>query len=188
MEFAKRMRKVQEEAGAVLTKVQKEMKRQADRGRKEVEVWKVEDKIILSMKDLVFKERLVKKLVDLYVGPYINEEIVSTSVVKLWLLTSMRIHLVVNVSQIVQYRDQVWGQKKIEVKPVEVKGVKEWEVEKILNKRKVREVVKYLVQWKEFMVEHDSWEKEKDLENTKYHKMNYLLICNIWTLGVLLEA
>ena len=35
---------------------------------------------------------------------------------------------------------------KKEVKPIEVKGVKEWEVEKILNKRKVREVVKYLVQ------------------------------------------
>jgi len=32
-----------------------------------------------------------------------------------------------------------------EVKPVEVKEVKEWEVEKILNKRKVRGVVKYLV-------------------------------------------
>jgi len=29
---------------------------------------------------------------------------------------------------------------------VEVKEVKEWEVEKILNKRKVREVTKYLVQ------------------------------------------
>ena len=24
-----------------------------------------------------------------------------------------------------------------------------------------------MVQWKEFTVEHDSWEKEKDLENTK---------------------
>jgi len=31
------------------------------------------------------------------------------------------------------------------VKPVKVKEVKEWEVEKILNKRKVRRVVKYLV-------------------------------------------
>jgi len=31
------------------------------------------------------------------------------------------------------------------VKLVEVKGVEEWEVEKILNKRKVRGVVKYLV-------------------------------------------
>jgi len=44
-----------------------------------------------------------------------------------------------------QYRDQVGGQKKEEVKPVEVEGVKEWEVKKILNKRKVKGVVKYLV-------------------------------------------
>jgi len=36
-------------------------------------------------------------------------------------------------------------QKKEEVKPIEVKEVKEWEVERILNKRKVREVIKYLV-------------------------------------------
>jgi len=28
---------------------------------------------------------------------------------------------------------------------VKVKGVEEWEVEKILNKRKIREVEKYLV-------------------------------------------
>ena len=36
-----------------------------------------------------------------------------------------------------------------------------------MNKRKVRGVVKYLVKWKGFMVKHDSWEREKDLENTK---------------------
>jgi len=40
------------------------MKRQADRGRKKAKEWKVGDKVMLSMKDLVFKERLVKKLVD----------------------------------------------------------------------------------------------------------------------------
>jgi len=32
-----------------------------------------------------------------------------------------------------------------EAKPIEVKVVKEWEVEKILNKRKIRGVEKYLV-------------------------------------------
>ena len=53
---------------------------------------------------------------------------------------------VVNISQIVQYKKQVEGQKKEEVKPIEVKGVEEWEVEKILNKRKVQGVEKYLVQ------------------------------------------
>jgi len=53
------------------------------------------------------------------------------------------------------------------MKPIEVEEVEKWEVERILNKQKVREVVKYLVQWKGFMAEHNSWEKKEDLENTK---------------------
>jgi len=36
-----------------------------------------------------------------------------------------------------------------------------------LNKRKIRGIVKYLVQWKRFIVEHDTWEREENLENTK---------------------
>jgi len=38
---------------------------------------------------------------------------------------------------------------------------------KILNKRKIRGVVKYLVQWKGFIVEHNTWKREEDLEDTK---------------------
>ena len=53
------------------------------------------------------------------------------------------------------------------MKPVEVEGVEEWEVEKILNKRKVRGVVKYLVWWKGFTAEYDSWKREENLENAK---------------------
>ena len=77
------------------------MKRQADKGRKKTKNWKKGDKILLSTKDLVFKERPVRKLMDRYVDPYTIEEVVSTNVVKLQLPTSMRIHPVVNVSQIV---------------------------------------------------------------------------------------
>ena len=64
MEFVKRMKKVHEEAEAALKKTQEDMKRQADKGRKETENWKKEDRVLLSTKDLVFKERLVMKLVD----------------------------------------------------------------------------------------------------------------------------
>jgi len=122
-EFMERMKKVQEEAGAALKKMQEDMKRQADKGRKGSEKWKKGDKVMLSTKDLVFKERLVKKLVDRYVGPYIIEEVVSTNVVKLRLPTLMRIHLVVNISQIVRYKEQVEKQKKVKVKPIKVEGV-----------------------------------------------------------------
>ena len=81
-----------------MKKMQEDIKRQADKGRKESEEWKKRDKVMLSMKDLVFKERLAKKLVDQYVGLYTIEEIVSTNVVKLQLSTLIRIHLIVNVS------------------------------------------------------------------------------------------
>ena len=106
-EFVERMKKVHEEAEATLKKAQEDMKRQADRERKETKNWKKRDKVLLSTKDLVFKERLVRKLVDQYVGLYTIEEVVSTNVVKLQLLTSMRIYLVVNISQIVRYEEQV---------------------------------------------------------------------------------
>ena len=79
----------------------------------------------------------------------------------------MRVHPVVNVSQIVRYKEQVKGQKNEEEKPVEEEGVKEWEVEKILNKKKMRGVEKYLVRWKRFTVEHDTWERKEDLGNVK---------------------
>ena len=59
------------------------------------------------MKDLVFKERLARKLVDWYVSLYIIDEVVSTNAIKLQLLTLMRIYLVVNVSQVIRYRKQV---------------------------------------------------------------------------------
>ena len=87
--------------------------------------------------------------------------------VKLKLPISMRIHLVVNISRVVRYREPVKGQNVKELKPVEVNRVEEWEVEKILNKRKVRGVMKYLVYWKRFIIENDIWEKEEDLENIK---------------------
>ena len=74
-----------------------------------MENWKRGDKVMLSTKDLMFKERPARKLVDRYVGLYTIEEMISTNAVKLQLPTLMRIHLVVNVSQIVQYREQVGG-------------------------------------------------------------------------------
>ena len=59
------------------------------------------------------------------------------------------------------------GQKKEEGKPVKVEGVEEWEVEKILNKKKMREVEKYLVRWKGFTAEGDTWERKENLKNAK---------------------
>ena len=82
-EFIERIKKVHEETGAALKKIQEKMKRYADQNRKETKEWKRRDRVMLSIKDLVFKERPVHKLTERYVGPYTIEEVVSSNVVKL---------------------------------------------------------------------------------------------------------
>ena len=72
-EFVEKMKKVHEEAEVALKKTQEEIKRYADRGRKETEEWKKGDRVLLSTKDLVFKERPSKKLMERYVGLYVIE-------------------------------------------------------------------------------------------------------------------
>jgi len=67
-----------------------------------VEEWKKENRVMLSTKNLVFKKRPIKKLIEQYMKPYVIEEVVSKNVVKLKLLASMRIHPVVNVSRVVR--------------------------------------------------------------------------------------
>jgi len=80
---------------------------------------------MLSTKNLVLKERTARKLVDQYVGLYITDKVVSTNAVKLQLPTLIRIHLVVNISRVVQYKKQVEEQKIKKTKPVEIEDVKE---------------------------------------------------------------
>ena len=40
-------------------------------------------------------------------------------------------------------------------------------MEKILNKKKIRGVEKYLVRWKGFMAEGDTWERRENLRNAE---------------------
>ena len=90
---------------------------------------------MLNTKSLVFKERLTRKLTEQYISLYMIEKVVLANAVKLKLLALIRIHLVVNVSRIVRYREPVKGQRVTELKLVTVNREKEWEVEKIPNKR-----------------------------------------------------
>ena len=168
-DFVKKMRKVQEEAHAALLKSQDEMKRYADHNRGKNVEYKIGDKVLLSTKDLVFqmKERPTRKLTERFISPYKVKKIVSANAVELELPAAIRIHPVVNVSRIVMYKEQVEGQRLVPPAPVEIGGEQEYEVEKILNKKLFRGKTRYLVRWKGYMAEEDTWEKEEDLENAK---------------------
>jgi len=167
--FVKRMKKIQEEAKAVLGKVQEEMKKFANRRQKEKEEYRVGDLVLLSTKDLKWqmKGRKSEKLIEHFVGPYKVKGIISSNTIELELPKSIRIYPVVNISRVQLYKPQVKGQKKTPPKPVIIEGEEEFKVEKIINKRTVRGKEKFLVRWKGYMAEEDTWENRENLENAK---------------------
>jgi len=166
-EFAREMKERYEKARVALVKSQEEMKRQADRSRKEAEEYRVGDKVLISTKDFLTElmKRATKKLMEKFIGPYVVRKIVSENVVELELPASLRIHLVVNVRRIVKYREQIEGQKKIPLPPVEVASEKEYEAEEILDRQERRDKTKYLVKWKGYTAEENTWERLKNLKN-----------------------
>jgi len=145
------------------------MRKYTDRKRSDVNEYKVGDLVMLSTKDLKYQmvRRRTEKLTERFVGPYKIKEIVSSNAVKLELPSTVRIHPVINISRIRRYIGQVEGQKKEQPAPVIIKGKEEWKVERILNKQRVRGKNKYLVCWKGFTAESDTWEGKENLENAK---------------------
>ena len=167
--FVEKMKKIQEEAKAALGKAQEEMKRFGDRKQGKGEEYKVGDLVLLSTKDLKWqmKGRRLEKLTEHFVGPYKVKGIVLSNVIELELPNSIKIHPVINVSRVRLYKPQVKGQKKVPPKPVIIEGKEEFEVEKIINRRTVRGKEKFLVRWKGYTAEEDTWESRENLENAK---------------------
>ena len=168
-EFVKEMKERHEEARVALVKSQEEMKRQADRNRKEAEEYRVGDKVLISTKDFSMElmKRTRKKLTEKFIRLYVVKKIVLENVVELELLVSLKIHPVVNIRRIVKYREQVEGQKKIPPPPVKVASKKEYEVEEILDRQERRGKTKYLVKWKGYMAEENTWKGLENLKNTR---------------------
>jgi len=104
--FVERMKKIQEEAKAALGKVQEEMKKFANRRRREEEEYRVRDLVLLSTKDLKWqmKGRRSEKLTERFVGPYKVKETISSNAIELELSKSIRIHPVVNISRVQLYK------------------------------------------------------------------------------------
>jgi len=69
--------------------------------------------------------RRTEKLMERFVGPYKVKKIISLNAVELELPSTVKIHLVVNVSRICRYIGQVEGQKKEQPAPVIIKGKEE---------------------------------------------------------------
>jgi len=103
--FVEKMKEIQEETKAVLRKAQEDMRKYADKKRSDADEYKVGDLVMLSTKDLKYQivGRRTEKLMERFVGPYRVKEIISSNAVKLELSSTVKIHLVVNVSRVRRY-------------------------------------------------------------------------------------
>ena len=100
-------------------------------------------------------------------GPYKIKRIISTNAIELELPSTIKLHPVVNISRVHMYRDQVEGQRKEWPLSVVIKEEEEYEVEKILNKKKFRGKDRYLVWWKRYTAEEDTWEPKENLGSAR---------------------
>jgi len=112
--FMTKIKKIQEEAKAVLEKVQEKIKKYADKRRAEVDGYKVGDLVMLSTKDLKHQiiGKRIEKLTEKFVRPYKIKKVISSNIVELELSSIIKIYLVVNVSRIQRYVGQVEGQER----------------------------------------------------------------------------
>ena len=125
--FVIKMKEIQKEAQATLSKVQKKIKKYANRKKAEVDEYKVGDLVMLSTEDLKYQmaRKRTEKLMERFVGPYKVKKIVLLNIVELELPNTIKIHPVVNVSRIRQYIRQVEGQRKERPAPVIIKEEEE---------------------------------------------------------------
>ena len=160
------MAKVLEETRCNIIEAQGQMKTQADKHRTEAPNFKVGDKVWLSTMNLCLTHAS-KKLSERWVGPYVITKLVSNNAVELKLPQSMKIHPVVNISQVKPYNERLPGQPLQKPGPVTVTEDRdvEYEVDYIVDSHWKGKRLEYLVCWSRFNEEDRTWEPEGQLDN-----------------------
>jgi hypothetical protein len=162
-EVAERIDESIQEGRSLWEKAQTTMAKYYDRKHKE-RTYAVGERVMLSTKNIRMR-KASKKLTDRYVGPFTILEAIGKNAYRLDLPKSYgRIHPTFHVSLLERYqrRDGVQTPE-----PIEIDGDEEWEVDHILDEVLSHGKRKFLVRWKGFTRENDTWEPEEHLSNAQ---------------------
>jgi len=155
-----RMRTAIEKVKSAIHKAQDDMKRYYDRRRTPAPVFKPSDKVFLDASD-IRTMRPSQKLSHRWLGPFIVERWIGPMAYRLKLPHRMKqLHPVFNVVKLTPAPDDPITGRKMEDHPlpIVIDGEAEWEVEEILDSRWHRRRFQYLIKWKGYDREHNSWE------------------------------
>lgn len=171
-DIMKKRLEAQEHAQAALVLAAERMKWYYDKGVQKVP-FKKGDKVKLDLRDYQKTERALQPR---WEGPFEIIEKLSDLTFHLKLPSKFRdIHPVFNAIKLAPWNEpEIEGQKKTPPEPLLVKGKPEFLVEKILQHRKYRGKTQYLVRWKGYGRDEDTWEPETNLKGAKEAIKDYL--------------
>ena len=151
------------EAEATLRSEKQTMKEVFERGKPHPHIFTPGQKVWLSAKDISLSSSC-RKLAPRQLGPYEVIERTSDLTYRLALPPAMRQHPVFHVDRLSPWEgNEIHGQTPTPPDPVQVDNDLEYEVEQILDSRKYRNQLQYLVKWQGYDHGHNSWEPSTNL-------------------------
>jgi len=159
------MRMVIKEAKSAICKAQEDMNRYYDRCRTPALVFNPGDKVFLDASDIQTTHPS-QKFSHRRLSPFVVEQRIGPMAYCLKLPYRMKqLHPVFNVVKLTPAPDDPITGRKTEdhPPPIVIDGEAEWEVEEILNSRWHQRRFQYLIKWKGYGREHNSWESTSEV-------------------------
>jgi transposase InsO family protein len=157
------LRESRKEAEAALRLEKRTMKETFERDKPAPHVFTAGQKVWLSAKDISLSVPS-RKLAPRQLGPYEILERTGDLTYRLALPPTMRQHPVFHVDRLSPWKgNEIHGQNPPPPEPIQVEGDIEYEAEEILDSRKFRNQLQYLVKWQGYDRGHNSWEPAANL-------------------------
>ncbi|KAJ1300322.1 hypothetical protein OPQ81_005143 [Rhizoctonia solani] len=164
-DLANHLKEIHEEAKAALSIANQTYKRYYDERRHEAPKIEVGSKVYLDGANIQ-TQRPSKKLDHKRLGPYMVAKKVGKYTYQLDLPKSMKIHPVFHVSLLFPKPSDEFKREPVNPPPVITpEGEEEYIVERILDSRLKRKHLEYLVKWKGYGPEDNTWEPKRHLSN-----------------------
>jgi hypothetical protein len=175
-QYLKEICDVTRKAEESLKKNKDVMKRHWDTRKRKEKIYEEGD-LMLVQSDYLPSTRISRKLDDKWRGPFHVLAKKGEAAYELELPLSWKGHWVLNGSRLKRFRPPSFpGQLQLGTCPnpiITAEGREEYEVEEILEQRQANGRTEYLVHWKDYGLEDDTWEPLENLKNAKEALSNF---------------